>query len=121
MKTRINTTITKEVLDRAKIRAVQEGVRLNEVIEKALEEYLKEEMKMEITLNWVTHDHDLKALEVIDMDTGETICKVYPNTIEEMEEMKAEIMLYGVDTVRDWEDGNGNQVETLISEYEERV
>lgn len=82
-------------------------------------ERLKEEMKMKtnLKLNWVEHDHDLKALAILDAETNEIICKVCPNTIEEMEEMKEEIEEYGIDTVRDWEDGNGNNIDALIDEY----
>lgn len=83
---------------------------------------LKEEMKMKtnLELNWTENDHDLKALQISDIETDEVICKVYPNTVEEMEEMKADIEKYGIDIVRDWEDGNGNNVDALIDKYEEK-
>lgn len=40
MRDRLNTTIDKELLEQAKIKAIKEGKRLNDILEEALREYL---------------------------------------------------------------------------------
>lgn len=75
---------------------------------------LKEEIKMTTLKTWerdtytvsmVDYDHDLKAFEVVQGDTVQTI---YPATIEDMQDIIAD--LDNGDDVNGWEDGMGNTI-----------
>lgn len=46
MKAKFTTNINKELLDKTKIKAIQEGKNVNEIIENLLQQYLKGEIKM---------------------------------------------------------------------------
>ena len=46
MKAKFTTNINKELLDKTKIKAIQEGKNVNEIIENLLQQYLKGEIEM---------------------------------------------------------------------------
>ena len=59
MRDRLNTTIDKELLEQAKIKAIKEGKRLNDILEEALREYMEGDRKMTHQIDY-TYDELLK-------------------------------------------------------------
>lgn len=58
MKAKFTTNINKELLDKTKIKAIQEGKNVNEIIENLLQQYLKGEIKMTKYTGRIYKDED---------------------------------------------------------------
>lgn len=83
------------------------------IINAALKSYLGSDVKMKtwetelVTVEEVAFDHDLHAFEVYNKD-GELLGGIYPNDIDAMESIIADLDDGSCPIAEGWEDGNGN-------------
>ena len=107
MRDRLNTTIDKDLLEQAKIKAIKEGKRLNDIIEEALREYMKGERKMMHQIDY-TYEELLKTEN--EKIPEEMAIKTHPDG--------GKLALYAGKTIIDWADyEDTDRVEGWKREY----